>query len=413
MARGISKLLGIELNVNFRFPYFVTSPQEFWRQWHISLSTWLRDYLYIPLGGNRGGELVTLRNLMITMILGGLWHGAAWTFVLWGAYQGLALVIAREIWIWSQRHAVVIPEGWNWKRIALGLLMFHVTCYGWLIFRSRSLAQVVDLTNRIAGGFLASVPELPTLLLPVVAHRGAAADRAYLSGASRLRVSTAERLCRQFGTRCMARSSTWCSSSAASRARSLSIFSSREKGGRGVTPQFVVGFCCVSMAPRNSLQSASFGGGGGEGLGEWESPHGAYGVLQSAGLLFFAFAGYARIATLGEEVRDPERVIPRAIVARWPARSSCTPWSGSLCCSRSVPRRRPRRPSPSPTRSRQVAGTGRCPSSGSARRWPPQVRCSPWSPGSDAPRWRWLARVTCRAGWTPYTRGSRCRTAPS
>ena len=87
-----------------------------------------------------------------------MWHGAAWTFVLWGAYQGLALVIAREIWIWSQRHAVVIPEGWNWKRIALGLLMFHVTCYGWLIFRSRSLAQVVDLTNRIAGGFLASRP---------------------------------------------------------------------------------------------------------------------------------------------------------------------------------------------------------------------------------------------------------------
>jgi alginate O-acetyltransferase complex protein AlgI len=168
MARGISKLLGIELNVNFRFPYFVSSPQEFWRHWHISLSTWLRDYLYIPLGGSRGSELATKRNLMITMILGGLWHGAAWTFILWGAYQGLALAIAREIRVWSQRRAIVIPEGLNWKRVALALVMFHVTCYGWLIFRARSAAHVVDLTSRIAGGLLASVSELPTLLLPVV-----------------------------------------------------------------------------------------------------------------------------------------------------------------------------------------------------------------------------------------------------
>ena len=168
MARGISKLLGIELNVNFRFPYFVTSPQEFWRHWHISLSTWLRDYLYIPLGGSRGSELATLRNLMITMLLGGLWHGAAWTFVVWGAYQGLMLAIGREIQAWSQRRGIRIPEGLHWKRIALTLLMFHVTCYGWLIFRSRSVAQVVALTRSIAGGFLASVPELPTLLLPVV-----------------------------------------------------------------------------------------------------------------------------------------------------------------------------------------------------------------------------------------------------
>ena len=168
MARGISKLLGIELNVNFRFPYFVTSPREFWQHWHISLSTWLRDYLYIPLGGSRGSETATRRNLLITMILGGLWHGAAWTFILWGAYWGLVLVIAREIGSWSQRHGIVIPGGLNWKRVALALLMFHVTCYGWLIFRARSLAHVVDLTNRIAGGFFASVPELPALLLPVV-----------------------------------------------------------------------------------------------------------------------------------------------------------------------------------------------------------------------------------------------------
>ncbi len=91
MARGISKLLGIELNINFRFPYFVASPQEFWRHWHISLSTWLRDYLYIPLGGSRGSEIATLRNLMITMVLGGLWHGADWRFVPVGCISGPCL----------------------------------------------------------------------------------------------------------------------------------------------------------------------------------------------------------------------------------------------------------------------------------------------------------------------------------
>ena len=89
MARGLSQLFGIELNVNFRFPYAVTNPREFWRHWHISLSTWLRDYLYKPLGGSRGGRWATNRNLLITMVLGGLWHGAAWSFVLWGAYQGV------------------------------------------------------------------------------------------------------------------------------------------------------------------------------------------------------------------------------------------------------------------------------------------------------------------------------------
>src|SRR5689334_10694399 len=95
IARGTSKLMGIDLTVNFLFPYFVTSPQAFWRNWHISLSTWLRDYLYIPLGGNRGSAWQTRRNLMITMVLGGLWHGAAWSFVIWGAYQGALLIAYR------------------------------------------------------------------------------------------------------------------------------------------------------------------------------------------------------------------------------------------------------------------------------------------------------------------------------
>src|SRR5688572_5859339 len=87
--------MGIELIENFRFPYLVRTPQEFWRHWHISLSTWLRDYLSLPLGGSRGTEWQTRRNLFTTMVLGGLWHGAAWTFVGWGVYQGLLLVAYR------------------------------------------------------------------------------------------------------------------------------------------------------------------------------------------------------------------------------------------------------------------------------------------------------------------------------
>src|SRR5436305_788227 len=91
-ARGIAKCLGFELALNFNLPYLSANPKEFWARWHISLSTWLRDYLYIPLGGNRGGKVMVYRNLMLTMIIGGLWHGAAWTFVLWGFYQGALLV---------------------------------------------------------------------------------------------------------------------------------------------------------------------------------------------------------------------------------------------------------------------------------------------------------------------------------
>ncbi|MEN8445884.1 MAG: MBOAT family O-acyltransferase, partial [Cyanobacteria bacterium J06555_13] len=96
MAIACAGLLGYELCINFNFPYFASSVTDFWRRWHISLSTWLKDYLYIPLGGNRGGQLFTYRNLLITMVLGGLWHGAAWTFVVWGALHGGALVVHRE-----------------------------------------------------------------------------------------------------------------------------------------------------------------------------------------------------------------------------------------------------------------------------------------------------------------------------
>ena len=97
MARGTAKLFGIDLMINFRLPYFSKNPREFWNRWHISLSTWLRDYLYIPLGAIKKVRLQTYRNLIITMVLGGLWHGAAWNFVLWGLYHGIVLGIHRAI----------------------------------------------------------------------------------------------------------------------------------------------------------------------------------------------------------------------------------------------------------------------------------------------------------------------------
>jgi D-alanyl-lipoteichoic acid acyltransferase DltB (MBOAT superfamily) len=147
IARGTSKLMGIELNLNFRFPYFVRTPQQFWRHWHISLSTWLRDYLYIPLGGNRGSEWQTRRNLLVTMILGGLWHGAAWTFVLWGLYQGLLLIAFRGF---AGRQRAVSPGVGRWPATALATCaMFHLTCYGWLIFRARSAGQIGVLTRAL------------------------------------------------------------------------------------------------------------------------------------------------------------------------------------------------------------------------------------------------------------------------
>jgi alginate O-acetyltransferase complex protein AlgI len=168
IARGTSRLLGIELNVNFRFPYFVISPQEFWRHWHISLSTWLRDYLYIPLGGSRHGAWKTHRNLLITMALGGLWHGAAWTFVLWGVYQGLVLVVARVISRWADRAGIVIREGLNLPRFVAGVLMFQVTCYGWLIFRATSFDQVARFTRLLFTDFRPTATTIDSLLVPLL-----------------------------------------------------------------------------------------------------------------------------------------------------------------------------------------------------------------------------------------------------
>lgn len=137
IARGTAKLFGFNLMVNFRLPYFATDPSSFWQRWHISLSSWLRDYLYIPLGGNRGSSLMTYRNLFLTMLLGGLWHGASWTFVLWGAFHGALLSIYRFFGIDAQQGKYT-----KWKKAFMILIFFHLTCIGWLIFRSQNVETI-------------------------------------------------------------------------------------------------------------------------------------------------------------------------------------------------------------------------------------------------------------------------------
>ena len=133
IARGSAKLIGIDLVRNFHTPYFASSPSDFWRRWHISLSTWLRDYLYIPLGGSRFGRWMEYRNLMITMVLGGLWHGAGVLFVFWGIWHGLLLVLYRLVPIDAFLIRWLGPVG---KWIAI-LLTFHLVCFGWILFRAQ------------------------------------------------------------------------------------------------------------------------------------------------------------------------------------------------------------------------------------------------------------------------------------
>ena len=139
IARGSARLLGIDLVENFRFPYLAQSPSDFWSRWHISLSSWFRDYLYIPLGGNRGTGWQTLRNLGVTMLLAGLWHGASWIFVLWGAYHG-ALLIAYRFPPLSRLAGK--NDRFSWRSLLALPLMWLFILAGWAIFRSADLNQL-------------------------------------------------------------------------------------------------------------------------------------------------------------------------------------------------------------------------------------------------------------------------------
>jgi D-alanyl-lipoteichoic acid acyltransferase DltB (MBOAT superfamily) len=144
IARGCAKCLGIELRENFQLPYFARNPREFWSRWHISLSTWLRDYLYVSLGGNRLGR--TKRNLMITMLLGGLWHGASWTFVLWGAYQG-ALLVGHRVFLEKKQRGRE-PRG-RFVDAIVRFGFFQLVCIGWMIFRAKDVDHLGSLFLRM------------------------------------------------------------------------------------------------------------------------------------------------------------------------------------------------------------------------------------------------------------------------
>lgn len=153
MAIGIALVLGFRFNINFDSPYQSASITEFWRRWHISLSSWLRDYLYIPLGGNRKGRFRTYINLLVTMLLGGLWHGAAWRFVLWGAIHGLALAVHKgwsNYFPSSNQSADALP--W-WRRYTGRLITFHLVCFAWVFFRADSLEIASDIFTQIATNF--------------------------------------------------------------------------------------------------------------------------------------------------------------------------------------------------------------------------------------------------------------------
>ncbi len=161
MAVGSAHLLGYKLARNFDMPYLARNVAEFWRRWHISLSTWLRDYLYIPLGGNRGGPWRTCVNLFITMALGGLWHGASWTFVLWGCLHGGLLILHRGFKrltsAWPSFHRILQSGPGTALRIAM---TFGVVCVCWIFFRATTLLQAGQMLSRIGGHHVGLAPPL-------------------------------------------------------------------------------------------------------------------------------------------------------------------------------------------------------------------------------------------------------------
>ena len=213
IAIGVALLLGFRFPENFNQPYRAASIADFWRRWHMTLSRWLRDYLYIPLGGNRGGKAKRDRNLFLTMLLGGLWHGAAWPFVIWGAYQGGGLIAERRLSEWRDRKrnrrtrtgreqfgraeelareeqlvgmrevtaqrrlTEQSDDSWQqaddwWKQptktLLRWLLTFHFICLGWVFFRSETLSDAGSLLGQLFGSFLSPAPDINAVFVGVV-----------------------------------------------------------------------------------------------------------------------------------------------------------------------------------------------------------------------------------------------------
>jgi D-alanyl-lipoteichoic acid acyltransferase DltB (MBOAT superfamily) len=160
MARGVAQLMGFRLILNFNNPYLATGLADFWSRWHISLSNWFRDYVYIPLGGNRGGTLLTYRNLFITFLISGIWHGAAWTFVVWGILHGIGVMITREL----ERSAFYRDRV---PKFAKQLGVFIFVCFTWIFFRAGSMSDALLIIGRIFRAPWTD-PQVPALMLGLV-----------------------------------------------------------------------------------------------------------------------------------------------------------------------------------------------------------------------------------------------------
>ncbi|SRR5579875_178573 len=165
IAIGLALLLGFRFPMNFDAPYTARNLQDFWRRWHITLSRWLRDYLYIPLGGNRGTQWIVARNLMVTMVLGGLWHGANWTFVAWGALHGVGQVTGHLRRNWRQAHGrPPVADGplriW-WQRF----WTFQYVCLGWVFFNASSFSKAANMIERFFTGWGSASPLVTPLLV--------------------------------------------------------------------------------------------------------------------------------------------------------------------------------------------------------------------------------------------------------
>jgi D-alanyl-lipoteichoic acid acyltransferase DltB (MBOAT superfamily) len=174
IARGTARLFNVDLMENFKAPYMAKGFSEFWRRWHISLSTWLRDYLYVPLGGNRGTRWQTYRNLVMTMLLGGLWHGAAWGFVVWGALHGAYLVIER----WMSRDR----KGATWSVSLPVWLVFGIVTLTWIPFRAPNLAQAWNVVQALFGPLAGAQLVAAPLVVGLMGLLTIAIDKADLRG---------------------------------------------------------------------------------------------------------------------------------------------------------------------------------------------------------------------------------------
>jgi D-alanyl-lipoteichoic acid acyltransferase DltB (MBOAT superfamily) len=168
IAIGVAGLLGFRFPENFDGPYTARSLQDFWRRWHMTLSRWLRDYVYIPLGGSHGSEAATSRNILITMVLGGLWHGAGWTFVVWGLLHGVGQVVGR--WKRSRRVARALPamDDSASSQVLQRVATFHLVCLGWLFFRADSVETALSMLGRLFTAF-GPAPLVTPLVLVVIA----------------------------------------------------------------------------------------------------------------------------------------------------------------------------------------------------------------------------------------------------